>query len=130
MSTPVHKRHPARLDSLKFAKQLELHTIKKVLNKSFSKKKYRVPVGREIIRLSINCFTLLEKSEKYEDLGDYDKSLELKKEALSNLLSMSAQLDVANTIYDTPIDGIEYWSGLIVDLKESIDRWILIMKKP
>ena len=126
MSTPVHERDFAKQESIKLAKHLEQYTIQKVVNKTFSKKKYRVPLGNEIINLCIQCYILLVKSFH---IADKEKNLAMKEEALAITYAMSGQLDIANLMYETPIDNIEHWSGLILDLQESIERWMKDIKK-
>ncbi len=120
MSTPEFKRHPAKMIALKKAKQLEEYTIRKVCNeKHFSKKKYRRFLTMEIVNLTKDCYTLLIKAFYCEDK---DKATELKQDALLCVNALLAQLDIANTLYSTPIPNIEHWAELIVDLKDSIEH--------
>lgn len=126
MSTPNYKRTPAKMDMLKKTKALEMYTIKKVCNeKHFSKKKYRRFLTKDLIELSKNTFTYLVKSFYSTNT---EKAYDYAEEALLNMDVMLAQLDVANTLYSTSIPNIEYWSELIVDVKESINIWIKNIK--
>lgn len=122
MSTPEFKRYPAKMDVLKKAKLLELYTIKKVCNeKHFSKKKYRRFLTMEIINLTKDCYTNLVKAWY---CTDKDKALGFKCDALLCMDALLAQLDVANTLYSTPIPNMEYWAEQIVDVKDGISAWI------
>lgn len=127
MTTPCQNRHPAKLMALKQAKMLELYTIKKVCNeKAFSKKKYRRFLTSDILTLTKDCYTYLVKAH---NCLDEEKSLLYKREAILNLEALLAQLDVANTLYATPIPKIEYWTELIVKTEDSIKTWIKNSKK-
>lgn len=127
MTTPTYKRHPAKLDALKLAKILETYTIKKVCNdKYFSKKKYRRFLSMELINLTKDCYTCLVKAYH---CPDGDRSAEYKQDAMLCISAFMAQLDVANNLYDTPIPSIEYWAEQAVDVKESIEAWMINTKK-
>ena len=127
MSTPVHRRHPAKMDALKLAKQLEIYTIKKSYNdKYFSKKKYRRSLTGEIIKQTKDCYNFLVKAFYCEDK---DTATQYLNEAVLCLQVLSAQLDTANTLYETPIPNIDFWAEQIVGVKEGIERWMKLLRK-
>lgn len=121
MATPVHERDVAKREPAKLAKQLQIYTTQKVINKEFSKKKYRTAIGQELIRLSIETYVLISKSYYVTSKA---RAYELQGEALACVYAMSAQLETANIMYQTPIDNVEYLTGLILDLQESIETWM------
>jgi len=121
MSTPLHKRRPAKLEALKAAKELEIYTIKKLSNEEhFKKKKYRKVLAPTILEETKNCYTLLVKADACKDKA---KAILLANEAMLCVEAVLAQLDTANVLYETPIPNIEYWAGKLVDLKGEIERW-------
>lgn len=127
MSTPVHRRHPARMDALKLAKQLEIYTIKKSYNdKYFSKKKYRRSLTGEIIRHTKDCYSHLVKAFYCEDK---ETAMQFLNDAMLSLQVLAAQLDVANTLYETPIPNISFWAEQIEGVKEGIERWMKTLRK-
>ncbi len=122
MTTPAHKRHPAKLNPLKLAKSLEIYTIKKVCNeKYFSKKKYRRFLSMELINQSKDCYTNLAKAYRCQERS---KQMEYKQNALMCISAFLAQLDIANNLYQTPIPNMEYWAGKAVDVKKAIEAWM------
>jgi len=121
MSTPGYMRKPATLQALKDAKLVEEYTIKKVCNdKCFSKKKYRRWLSSDLVQMAKDCYTYLIKAY-YTD--NFEKALDYKEEALLNVEAMLAQLDVANGMYETNIPNLDYWAGILTDLKDSIIVW-------
>ena len=127
MSTPVHRRHPAKRDALKYAKQLEMYTIKKAFNENhFSKKKYRRSLKGEIVKHTRDCYSFLVKADACEDKGYARYYLT---EARLSLAALTAQLDTANALYATYIPNISYWAEQIELLKEGIERWMKLLQK-
>lgn len=129
MSTPVHRRHPAKRDALKYAKQLEMYTIKKSFNeKHFSKKKYRRSLKGEIVKHTRDCYSFLVKADACSVL-DTELAKHYLTEATLSVAALAAQLDTANALYATSIPNIGYWADQIELVKEGIDRWMKLLEK-
>lgn len=124
MSVPQHKRETARREILKQAKALEQYTIKKTCNYSqFHRRRYRSFLVDDLIAASVKCYN-------YLILGFYswhtpEQQLTYFHNAFAQLEILDQQLDAANTLYETPIQGIEYWGKLISNLKDEINAWVV-----
>lgn len=126
MSTLVENQTVAKLNPAKLAKALEIYTIKKIVNKEFSKKKYRNYIGKEIISLTIESTSYVLKAS---NINSTDLKISYIQQSLSTLKTMSTQLDIANSMYETPIQNLEYWAEMIVDLEDSLKLWLDNMMK-
>ena len=125
MSVPTHKRNIAKREALKQAKMLEQYTIKKVCSyKNFWKKRYRSFLSDTLVNSSISCYNNLIKAFETPE-----KALEYLHQAYVDAEILNQQLDTANSLYESQLQGVEYWSELIVELQKQINLWVSNIKQ-
>lgn len=121
MSVPVNMRKEGRLKVYMQAHELVCYTLKITANDKIFIKDFQTSLTDRINDLVLVIWSDLWFIENYYDHNDKKKERKHRKStAFANCDILLSYIAIAKSIFHLDSRRIQYWTGLVVDLKDSI----------
>lgn len=126
MSVIVSKRGPQKFGVITKAIKLAVYTVKICANNKYFPKKYRWMLTNRIVTEALNIVLNLRKAnnlnlnrpELHADRYSHQMEANGACEALLTLI------EVAWGVMPLSENRIEYWTGMVIDVEESLKTWV------
>ncbi len=122
-----NERSPKEMGVITKSKDLIEHTFKKTANTKYFPKKYRFSLAAKIENLAIDIYENLVRANEcnLKDAREHIRRLECQQNAIVSCKLLNSMIDLASKIKSTEltIKEVEYWSGLVIEVKRMAAAW-------
>ncbi len=122
-----NERSPKEMSVITKAKDLMEHCCNMTANTNRFPKKYRFSIGVRIENLSIDIYENLVRANEcnLKDADEKKKRLNCQQEAIVDCKLLNSLIELAYKIKSIEINikSVEYWCGLVVEVKRMTAAW-------
>lgn len=125
MSVPANLRSVPKLEVLKNARQIVIHTIKIITNENNFPKRYRWCFTNKLIDETMSMYKNLLMANSVNVRTTEDKILRRNYQitALSQLYGILAYIQISYELFGLSESKIRYWTMLVEEEKALIRKW-------
>ena len=125
MSVVTGKRSQGKLRVLNDASQVVRYTLSTVKNEKVFPKSYRWLLSQKIADEAVDAYACIRRANavNVKNAKDYEYRRDQQLRAYAHLEALLGLVDVAFNVLNIEARRIEYWTGLILTVENSLKNW-------